>query len=161
MIGRLLIVCTLFISTCNNSKKNENETISINERNKDADELEKEIKNKGSIEAYQDFSVAYIDDNQFGDFIAMAKIMANKYHYLPAYYDVFISIYNKQGMSVGIDTSINDFSLEHLNKMDRDTALWYLVKGANNGEKQSKFVLGKYYLKAQKIRNIIKKCAFC
>ena len=112
----------------------------MNDIDRTARELEKEIVKKGSIEAYQDYSIAYLEDQQFGSFYKMAKIMADKYDYVPAYYDVFSTILDRKNNYHTEDV----YSLEGLSEKEKQEAIHYLKVGVKKGNTQCKWIVKKY-----------------
>lgn len=124
------MVVSLF-SCKNQNNKNEDKAISMNEVDETANELEKKIK-KGSITAYQTYGIACLDDKQFGDYYKMSKIMADKYDYTPAYYNVFSSFAEK----VNDYFKDDKYNLDSLSISDKEEAIKYLKIGAEKGEEQ-------------------------
>lgn len=104
------------------------------------------IKYQGNVTEYNKIQNEYTDANLFSDeFLRYALIMADKYHYSPAYMDVYWALYDKQNLSHN-DTLL---TLDSLNIVERRMALKYLWKAKMNGDFQSMQILGKYYLQGK------------
>mgnify|MGYP001766826372 FL=1 len=102
--------------------------------------LEFNVEKTGNISDYEDLKIYYLDYNDTC-LLPYALIMANKYKYNKAYYDVYWCIYSRNPIS-------NDtfFSLDGLSPKDRTEALFYLKKGSDLGCLEAMEVLGKYYI---------------
>ena len=100
----------------------------------------------GDTDAYYELYIAYYELNP-SDFLPYALLMANKYDYDKAYYDVFDRLtllywksYNKS------------ISLDSLDNQTRKMALDYLKKGAEKGEYNSLRDLGWLYLEGKHVK---------
>ncbi len=103
------------------------ESRSMNQPNRDLGLIREEATN-GSIDAYNELSVVYLDCHA-GEFLFFALLMANKYDYPQAYLDVFYSIL------YGYVGGVEDFY-----KMDKKTqklALDYLIAAKKKGVKEA------------------------
>ena len=89
------IILLFGLISCNEIHTKKNFTRSINEIDRTEEELRIEIVDLGSIEAYQSFQIAFLDDKNFGDFYQMSKVMADRYNYAPAYYSVYSCLLEK------------------------------------------------------------------
>ena len=74
------------------------------------------------------------------EFLPYAFLMANKYHYKIAYYDVFDCYW-----SIYPETTRSLMLLDSLDSTTRNLALEYLKKGAELGEHNCQYRLGTYY----------------
>lgn len=125
---------TLFFSCNQKSETKDKDSFSMNEISRTVGELEEDIIENGSVDAYEDFSIAYIDYRQFGDFYKMSKIMADKYDFVPAYYRVFSCLAERKNGY----TSNDKYNLDGLSIKEKKEALKYLRLGAEKGEEQCK-----------------------
>ena len=62
---------------------------SMNEVDEPIDSLMKKIIEYGDTNSYYDLKISSLEDSIDDDVFRCAIIMAEKYHYLPAYYDVY------------------------------------------------------------------------
>jgi hypothetical protein len=120
-------------------------------------QIKKEILIYGDTNRYNElyFNLDCLGQHDFKLFWSL--IMANKYNYNGAYFDVFESIAlsncyenfsngtNPPFTKVSVD-SIEYFSLDHIDKKTRDFALNYLVEASERNVKAAKYYLGTYYL---------------
>jgi hypothetical protein len=100
---------------------------SINQFSTNENELKKAILFNGDIDAYNSLSIAYLDYSFQEEFLLYAMIMANKYKYPQAYFDVF--------------TCLTDIYFADISKIDEETAnlaIEYLLKAYNKGHHQAK-----------------------
>jgi hypothetical protein len=139
------IMCFIFSCNNNSNKEREEKAFSMNEISRTVDDLEKVIENNGSVEAYNDYGIAYLDDKHFGDYYKMSKIMADKYNHIPAYYKVFFTIIDRKNDYYTKDI----YSLEGLSKDKRNEAIKYLELGAQKGDEQCKRRIEEYQLEGR------------
>ena len=64
-------------------------SISINTATRPYDDLQKLIVFNGDTNAYEELSIQYFDHDHQDEFLIYALVMANKYDYAQAYFDVF------------------------------------------------------------------------
>jgi TPR repeat protein len=95
-------------------------------------ELEKLVIEKGDTSAYYDLFVVYLDYS-FEKFLPYALIMANRYNYPQAYYDVYDRLWNLYENPDTLDTTTKKMALE------------YLEKAAKMGHSQAKQTLEEYH----------------
>lgn len=100
--------------------------------------------NKGDTSAYYQLSLDYMD-SPYDGFLYTALIMANKYDYHIAYYDVYEFLTDKAN---GID---------NLDKSTRDMALCYLKKGAEKENRNCMSILGHFYIEGEHVPKDISK----
>ncbi|NLK56548.1 MAG: hypothetical protein GX292_03235 [Bacteroidales bacterium] len=157
----IFLLSSLFIISCNNSKekeKNKNEKIkeevfTFNRQNRSDLDLEHSIINKGDTLAYGALYIRYsCYKYSCKDFLPYALIMANKYNYPPAYFHVFICLWQ---LYSGWDEEGN-ISLDKLDKTTRNMAIEYLKKGVEKGEKNCMRYLGNYYIKGKYVKKDVK-----
>lgn len=131
-----VIIFFLFFIGCdmkNDSTQNNKSERSINQLSTNENELKKSILFKGDIDAYNSLGTAYLDYTFQEEFLLYAMIMANKYEYPQAYFDVF--------------TCLTDIYLSDLNQIDDKTAslaIDYLLKAYEKGHHQAKDVVEEY-----------------
>jgi hypothetical protein len=95
---------------------------------------------QGDTIAYNLLSIYFACSEYDEELLPYALLMANKYHYIRAYYDVydcFCRFYPETTYSLVL--------LDSLDKTTRDIALEYLQKGADFGETNCEWNLGNYY----------------
>lgn len=106
---------------------------SINQPSKSMTELKKAVLYNGDINAYNELDIAYLDYTFQEEFLLYAMIMANKYDYPQAYFDVF--------------TCLTGIYLSDLNQLDEKTAslaIDYLLKAYEKGHHQAKDMVEEY-----------------
>lgn len=106
------------------------------------DSLKSRVVRLGDTSSYYNLQVAYMDNNWIEGLLPYALIMANKYGYTPAYYDVYqsiqgIDLYHSGGAST-------DYSLDMVDTASRKIALEYLLKAARQGDAQAQEVVETY-----------------
>lgn len=135
----ILITLGLAVLGCN-IKKNESsfnsnkKAFSMNQPITKIADLKKAVLREGDTNAYYELKIAYLDNEFPEEFLIFSLIMANKYDYLQAYFDVF--------------TCLTDVYLTDISKIDEKSAnlaIEYLFKAQEKGHHQAK--------------DIIKKCA--
>jgi TPR repeat protein len=94
-------------------------------------ELKKLTLQCGDIEAYNELIFAYVN---YGSVLPCALIMANKYDYPQAYYDVYDCLWYLYD------------SPDMLDETTRKMAIEYLQKASLKGCLQARETLGEYYL---------------
>jgi hypothetical protein len=137
----LMCSCLLFVSCCCGSN---DEGVTANDPSLPIWRLKYNIKYNGDLGSYNELSNYYLDCGTEAELYKWAKIMADKYDLDEAYLDVFYSLYYKQE----IETT-DEFSLDLLNKSDRDIAIKYLSVSANRGSYTAKRKLGRYYMEGK------------
>ncbi len=106
---------------------------SLNQPLKNITELKESVLYNGDIGAYNELDIAYLDHTFQEEFLLYAMIMANKYNYPQAYYDVF--------------TCLTDIYLSDLNQLDEKTAslaIDYLLQANEKGHHQAKDIVEEY-----------------
>lgn len=115
----------------------QNSSISINHRDNADIELKRKILEKGDIEAYQDLGIKLLDEDK-AYLLSYSLVMANKYDYSKAYYDVFEILMTSNGCSV-------DYDLSCLDDLTKNMMLKYLRKAIEKGDKTASKILLDYY----------------
>ncbi len=98
---------------------------------------------QGDAIAYDALSIYFSCSENSEELLPYAFLMANKYNYKKAYYDVFDcfwSIYAETGSIVLLD---------NLDATTRNLALEYLKKGAELGENNCQYRLGCFYFEGK------------
>jgi TPR repeat protein len=98
--------------------------------------MEYNVEHKGNIEDYERLKIVYYDYPE-GSILPYALIMADKFDYNQAYYDVYEALGNPKYDSI--------YYLRNLDSLNKK-ALSYLQKGSIKGCLEAKEVLGEYYL---------------
>ena len=117
------------VKTMNES--NEDSVITMNEPSRPMSELEYLVLEKGDSIAYEELDIAYLDYGH-GDFLKFAKVMADKYNYTQAYFDVYFQTL-KPTQSEGTTLSLDSCTLE-----ERNLAVKYLKMAEEKGHHQAK-----------------------
>lgn len=143
-----ILFVVLFELSCSPNKKDKEQfkqqTIECypmnNPENKNINEV-KSLAIRGDTLAYIYLSHFFMPENYF-EFLPYALIMANKYDYSFAYFDVFDCIW--QIYDNGLDNEI--YLLDSLDANTQKMAIDYLKKGVKKGNKNCMEVLGDYYI---------------
>lgn len=121
------------------SKKSETNTEvtawSMNQPSMSETDLKMAVIYQGSTSAYYELSNSYLDHNFQEEFLFYAMIMANKYNYPQAYFDVYFLL----TLTYSTDFSIDERTAE--------LALEYLLKAYKKGHNQAKEIVEKYHVK--------------
>lgn len=158
----ILIILSLLFFSCKDKiekktiTKNESSTVSLylgyfNDKNK-VDSLMFKIVNKGDTLAYKDLSMIYALSGHRSDYLRVSLIMANKYQYAQAYYDVYNDLYRTNSYISGN----KEETIEDLNVLDNETrnlAFKYLEKAASKGHTKAKKSLLLYNSNGELLNN--------
>ncbi len=120
----------LLVFSCNNNR-NEDRGKSMNEPSRPLSELEYLVLEKGDTNAYEELHIAYLDF-EHGEFFKFAKVMADRYDYTQAYYDVYfqsLKSTKRGGTTLGLDSC----TLE-----EKNLAVKYLKMAEEKGQHQAK-----------------------
>jgi len=138
------IIILILVTSCSNVEKPN----SINNSNGNDSEYYKNLAlSKGDTSAYYQLNLNYIDSPS-ETFLYTALIMANKYEYHLAYLNVY-EILTDNNHAEGVS------ELENIDKKTRVLALEYLKRGAEKGNKDCKYILGKHYVAGKYIEKDI------
>lgn len=129
----IIILLLMGLLGCNN-KKNSVER-SMNTSIRSVKELEVLVLEKGDSSAYYTLRNQYFDYG-YERFLPYALVMANRYDYSQAYFDVFDCLLLAYG------TEWDDIAL--LDSASRNMAIEYLEKASKKGHSQAKEVLEDY-----------------
>ena len=97
-------------------------------------ELKELVLSKGDTVAYDELSIAYLNEEFGEEYLLYSLVMANKYHYPHAYYHVFaclISVYENNNIAIDNETV--------------ELAICYIKKGAELKEGNSLAFLSDLY----------------
>lgn len=149
-INNFLSIFLLFCFTIN-CNRNDMKKRFMNDSGQDIDDLKELIKNNGDTIAYSDFQTEMLDILNGQDTLYVyAKIMADKFHYLPAYYDVYFSILIRyDSIRKKTNQDEDDLLSVNMDMQERKTALKYLIIGKEKGSKFCSWELGQYYRKGK------------
>ena len=103
----------------------------MNEPSRPMSELEYLVVEKGDTNAYEELDIAYLD-YEHGKFFKFAKVMADKYDYTQAYYDVYFQTL-KSTQRKGTTLSLDSCTIE-----ERQLAIKYLKLAEKKGHHQAK-----------------------
>lgn len=109
--------------------------------------LEEKILNDGCVDCYEELNFSYFDRNLY-EFLPWALIMANKFNSKVGYFDVYFSLHLLSNIAVDSKT-IENWSLDKLDKKTQEMAIEYLKIAADKGHEQAKEILGGYYLEGK------------
>jgi len=126
-----LIIFSIVLS-CNFQLKDQRggRDFSMNERNTPDYFLEELVLEKGDTNAYEDLRISYLD-YEHGKFLKFAKVMADKYKYCQAYYDVYCQI-EKPTLRKGFT-----LSLDSCTEKEKNEAIKYLYLAKRAGHHQA------------------------
>lgn len=126
----IVSVLLLLICSCSN-KENQDSVKSMNEPSRRMSEIEYLVLEKGDTNAYSELAIAYLDYGH-GEFFKFAKVMADKYDYTQAYFDVYFQTL-KSTQREGTTLSLDSCSIE-----ERNLAIKYLKMAEKKGHHQAK-----------------------
>ncbi|MEO6230422.1 MAG: hypothetical protein ABJB11_13705 [Ferruginibacter sp.] len=120
----ICIIVILFVASCQNKKKVE--VKSMNDLPYSLDSLKRKILNKGDTNSYHALRIIYLD-HPSENLLFWALIMANKFQYSQAYYDVYYTL-------LVSSKKINDSDINMLDDQTKNMALRYLNLAAQKGD---------------------------
>lgn len=128
MKNLLIILIVLVAAGCGGNKSEDSIDLSkLKSMNDVGDEIELlKLAQKGDTFAFDKLSISYMDYSS-GEFLPIAKEMADKFNYPQAYYEVYIALLDSAGVNFRED-SMND-----LDKATIEFAIDYLITGAKKG----------------------------
>ena len=147
----IILVIFLFLAACC-QKKEKTLFSSMNQPLENPKELRKAVIEKGDTSAYYSLFMMYLDFQYPEEILFYSLIMADKYNYPDAYFDVFSCLTD---VNRYYEKDNDDWSLDSLNNDLREMAVKYLIKAADKGHKQAKEVLEDYYLKGKYVKKDI------
>lgn len=131
----VLVFILIFLISCQ-SKKQPVEVITMN-NTRPMSEL-KELVLKGDTLAYDELQTAYLDEKYKEEYLLYSIVMADKYNYPPAYFQVYNCL-----------TGVFESGKVIIDKKTIDLALKYLEKGVELNECQATKELGELYLEGK------------
>lgn len=131
-----ILIFTLFqFFACNH--KTEKATTraekSINQPTRSMSTLKKLVLTQGDEDAYYELSNAYLDYEYPEEFLMYAMIMANKYNYPQAYFDVYDCI-----------IGINRLDIKSIDENSASIAIKYLLKASEKEHEQAQEIVKEY-----------------
>ncbi|WP_304200111.1 hypothetical protein [Flavobacterium alvei] len=142
-----IITCALgaIILSCNLNKE---KIIPMNNVSNSEMELYRKLAiEKGDTIAYKELE---LENYESDSFLYVSLIMANKYNYPSAYYNVFHSLV-KQSNKKELE------ALDDLDEITKKMAIDYLMMGAEKGDKQCQNILGIFYLEGKYLKKDVEK----
>lgn len=151
--GIIISICLLLIG-CDLKKEDtmkKEEDAPMNQPLRSEKNLKEMVLNNGDTDAYYELSIAYLDHPYQEEFLLYAMIMANKYDYPQAYFDVFDCFV----LSYWSDVS-------KIDEQSANLAIEYLIKAYERGHHQAtemvqKHSINKHENSKQQIERIFKK----
>lgn len=117
-----------------NSELNSNKKVfSMNQPLTSVVDLKKAVLYEGSKEAYDALSTAYLDYTFQEEFLLYAIIMANKYEYPQAYFDVYFWL-----------TQTFSSDINNIDESSANLAIEYLIKASEKNHRQAKEIVEEY-----------------
>jgi len=133
---RIIIVILPFLYSCIQKREHPIEVTSINDT-RSIDKL-KELALKGDTIAYDELEVALMNDKYKEEYLIYSMVMANKYRYPRAYFQVYYCL-----------TSTFEHHSGLIDEKTKILAIDYLKKGVELKECQSVKELGDLYLEGK------------
>lgn len=132
MINKFFILIVLIISSCN-----QQHVTPMNQPLRPLKEVKDKVIKMGDIQSYEELSTAYMD-YEIGEFLPYALLMANKYNYPQAYYDVYECLVLMQSIGKG--------TIESVDPKTKSLALEYLKLSSEKGLHLGMKTLGRFYM---------------
>ncbi|MBN1416198.1 MAG: hypothetical protein JW973_13940 [Bacteroidales bacterium] len=132
----VLFISILIFAGCKmkNSELNSNKKVfSMNQPLTSVVDLKKAVLYEGSKEAYDALSTAYLDYTFQEEFLLYAIIMANKYEYPQAYFDVYFWL-----------TQTFSSDINNIDESSANLAIEYLIKASEKNHRQAKEIVEEY-----------------
>jgi len=138
----ILIILSMWLMSCNNQQEKTNKGIvqvqSMNQPSRSISDLKSLVLAKGDIQAYDELRIAYLDEPYSEEFLLYAMIMANRFNYPQAYFDVY-------------NCFVNVFYSD-ITKIDENSskiAIDYLIKAAQKGHEQAQEMVKEYSINSK------------
>lgn len=132
----LIIVSVLVFMSCDmkSNKTNSNEVVrSMNQPTVSESELKKAVLYDGDKSAYDELSISYLDHSFQEEFLFYAIIMANKYDYPQAYFDVYFYL-----------TQTFSSDINNMDESSANLAIEYLLRAHEKGHHQAKDIVEEF-----------------
>jgi hypothetical protein len=134
MNKNIILILSFLVSSC------KQDAVSINHRDMSDVELKRKLLTEGSIDAYEDLRIKLLDEDETY-ILPYSIIMANKYNYSRAFYDVFEVLIISRGCE--------DYNLDCLDENTKELALKYLKLAVEKEDETASKVLIYYYDKGK------------
>lgn len=134
----VIIIFVLFTNACQN-KKNEYFTLSPNSHSTRYEKLIVDILCNGNVESYQTLLCEYSDSFRIEEMLAYSLIMANKYDYSQAYFDVFdiLTSIPNHNAQICVQSECLDEGFYCLDENTKIMALEYFKQAIYKGDKMA------------------------
>lgn len=132
----LSLIAICFFS-CKQKTEKPIEVITMN-HTRSIDTLKELVLSKGDTIAYNELHTAFMNEKYLEEYLLYSIIMANKYNYPPAYYQVYDCL-----------TSIYEHHSIEIDEKTKALAITYLKRGVYLNECQSTKELGDLYLEGK------------
>jgi len=129
----LIVVCSI---SCQQKEKHI-EVYSMN-NTRPIKELKELVLLKGDTAAYDELAIAYLKDKYNEEYLLYSFVMANKYNYPRAYYQVYECL-----------TAVFELRKIKIDEKTKALAIKYLKEGVDLNERQSIKELGELYLEGK------------
>lgn len=137
-----LLVLVFLLNCCGNQKTEEttkNRQLNIDEPTRSTElinkvelrEMSQKILFQGDTTSYKKIASFYFSNERNYEFLYYALVMANKYDYNKAYFDVYIILSKPQTWNI--------ISFDKLDKRTQKMALFYLLKSHEKGYAEAKY----------------------
>jgi TPR repeat protein len=130
----LLILVLIFSTSCKSKNERQIEVITMNQT-RPINELKKLVLTKGDTLAYDELEIAFLHEKYREEYLIYSIIMADKYNYPRAYFQVYHCLTSAFENHNGV-----------IDEATKKMALNYLQKGVDLGECQSTKKLGELYM---------------
>jgi len=132
----LIIIFTFFhLVACNQKSEKESKNVekSINQPTRSMSVLKGLVLTKGNEDAYYELKMAYLDFEYPEEFLLYAMIMANKYDFAQAYFDVYDCF-----------VEINRLDITKIDQKSANLAIDYLIKAKDKNHEQAQEIVNEY-----------------
>ncbi len=146
-----IVIIVIFLCACNNQGKEE-KSISSRAHSSVDEKLIQEIICQGKIESYQTLLNDYSDNFRYEEMLTYSLIMANKYDYPQAYFDVFdiLTSIPNQNASICVSKECLDEGFYCLDDKTKQMAIDYFKQAIYKGNIKASERLLNYYNKGKK-----------
>jgi len=133
----MYILIVLFFVACKPKKEHPVEVITVN-NTRPINELKELVLTKGDTVAYNELAIAYLNEDFEEEYLIYSMVMANKYNYHRAYYQVYDCL-----------TSVFEHHAGEIDEGTKALAIEYLKKGVELRDPESTKYLGGLYLEGK------------
>ncbi|NOU46583.1 MAG: hypothetical protein HOO86_05905 [Bacteroidales bacterium] len=135
----ILLVIAIVLISCKQRKEHSLEVITIN-NTRPINELKELILLKGDTVAYDELAIAYLNEKYEEEYLIYSIVMANRYNYHRAYFQVYDCL-----------TSIFEHHVGVIDEETKALAISYIKRGAELKDPESIKYLGDLYLQGKYI----------